>query len=178
MNFNLYRGGGDQARLRQAAETLNAAHDTRERVCRDLRQAVSISYNDNRVLEEQLKYLEQHQLSSARAREAYRQQFDIGQRTLLDLLDGENEYFDARRAYANAYYNRLIAQAGTLARTGTLLETLGVARESLPSVSELAGEETYIDGESVCPPVAPEALRVDKEALFAEAKRAMGDRRR
>lgn len=178
LNFNLYRGGGDKARLRQAAEDLNAAHDTRERVCRDLRQAVSISYNDNRVIEEQLTYLEQHQASSARAREAYRQQFDIGQRTLLDLLDGENEYFDARRAYANAYYNRLIAQAGTLARTGTLLETLGVARESLPSVSELAGEETYSAGESVCPPVAPEELHVDKEALFAEAKRAMGDRRR
>ena len=178
LNFNLYRGGGDQARLRQAAEQLNAAHDTRERVCRDLRQAVSISVNENRVIEEQLAYLNQHQLSSARAREAYRQQFDIGQRTLLDLLDGENEYFDARRAHTNAYYNRLVAQAGTLARTGALLETLGVARESLPTVSELAGEETYVDSASVCPPEAPEEMHIDKEALFAEAMRATGDRRR
>ena len=33
------------------------------------------------------------------AREAYRKQFDIGQRTLLDLLDTENEFFQARRTY-------------------------------------------------------------------------------
>src|SRR5690606_31992948 len=95
LSYNLYRGGGDRARLRQAAEELNAARDTRERVCRDLRQAVSIAFNENRVIEEQLLYLDQHQISSARARTAYRQQFDIGQRTLLDLLDGENEYFDS-----------------------------------------------------------------------------------
>jgi adhesin transport system outer membrane protein len=34
------------------------------------------------------------------ARDAYRQQFDIGQRSLLDLLNSENELHDARRAYA------------------------------------------------------------------------------
>jgi len=66
-------------------------------------------------LSRQLGFLDQHQLAIEKAREAYRKQFDIGQRSLLDLLDTENEYFQARRAYVNATYEHAIAHARTLA---------------------------------------------------------------
>lgn len=176
LNYNFYRGGGDQARLRQAAESLNSARDTRERVCRDVRQTVTIAYNEVQTIDEQLRYLDQHQLSTAKAREAYRQQFDIGQRTLLDLLDGENEYFDARRAYTNAEYNQIIAQARTLAGMGELLKALDVVREELPSEPDLAGEDAYVDAESICPPLFTEMMQVDKEAILSEALRTVGAR--
>ena len=55
-----------------------------------------------RKLQEQIGYFDQNKVSVEKARNAYRQQFDIGQRTLLDLLDTENELFQARRAVANA----------------------------------------------------------------------------
>ena len=38
-------------------------------------------------LKEQLGYRDTHQKSIENAREAYRKQYDIGQRTQLDLLD-------------------------------------------------------------------------------------------
>lgn len=172
--YNLYRGGGDQALLRQAAEELNGARDTREKVCRDLRQTVSIAFNEINTLEEQLVYLDQHQLSMSKAREAYRQQFDIGERTLLDLLDGENEFFDARRAYTNAEYAQIVAVARTLAGMGQLLPVIGAVREELPTVSELSQDEDYLDAASVCPPLAPDMLQVDKDALLQEALQSMG----
>lgn len=176
LNYNLYRGGGDQARLRQAAEELNSAKDTRERVCRDVRQTVTIAYNEVNTIDVQLGYLDQHQLSMSKAREAYRQQFDIGQRSLLDLLDGENEFFDARRAYTNAEYNQVIAQARTLAGMGRLLPTLEVVREELPSVRELAGQNAYVDPESICPPLYTEMMQIDKNAILSEAIRTIGTR--
>ncbi|MFN3987023.1 MAG: TolC family outer membrane protein [Rhodocyclaceae bacterium] len=171
LNYNLYRGGADEARLRQAAETLNASRDVREKVCRDIRQTVSIAMNDVSSLEAQLRHLDQHQLSMSKARQAYRQQFDIGQRTLLDLLDGENEYFDARRAYTNAAYNQMLAQARSLSGMGALLPALGVVRDGLPTEAELAGQETYLDAEAACPPLAPVAAVPDREAVLAEAMR-------
>lgn len=177
MSYNLYRGGADQARLRQAAEDLNGARDTREKVCRDIRQTLTIAYNDVSALDSQLRYLDQHQLSMSKARQAFRQQFDIGQRTLLDLLDNENEYFDARRAYAEAAYNQLIAQARSLAAMGQLLPALSVARENLPTLGELAGNETYLDPDAVCPPEAPGMIEIDKQALLAEALRTVGSPR-
>ncbi|CAM5462528.1 TolC family outer membrane protein [Thauera sp.] len=177
LNYNLFRGGADQARIRQAAETLNQSRDLREKACRDLRQTLSIAYNDSARLREQLGYLDQHQLAIAKAREAYRQQFDIGQRTLLDLLDTENEYFQARRAYTGARFDLLTAQARTLAGMGQLLPRLQVAREGLPSAAELGQDRDGIDPAELCPPDAPSMLQVDKDALFAEALREAGARR-
>lgn len=174
LNYNLFRGGSDQARIRQAADELNLAKDLREKACRDLRQTLSIAYNDTRRLTEQLGYLDQHQLSIEKAREAYRRQFDIGQRTLLDLLDTENEYFQARRAYVNARYDRVIAQARSLNGIGQLMSVLDVAREQMPTLAELDQDREGIDPESICPPDAPVPVLVDKEAIMAEALRDAG----
>lgn len=174
LNYNLFRGGADRARLRAAAESLNQAKDLREKACRDLRQTLSIAYNDVRRLNEQLGYLDQHQLSIEKARVAYRRQFDIGQRTLLDLLDTENEYFQARRAYVNAAYDEVIAQARTLAGIGRLMPALEVARENVPSAADLGQDRKGIDPATVCPPEAPTALTIDKEALLREALEAAG----
>lgn len=174
VSYNLYRGGADEARLRQAADNLNQARDLREKACRDLRQTLAIAYNDARRLLEQLRYLDQHQLSIEKAREAYRRQFDIGQRTLLDLLDTENEYFDARRAYVNASYDQFIAQARALSGMGQLMSALGVAREDMPSAAELGQDRSGIDPQSVCPADGPQPLEIDKAALLSEALKAVG----
>ncbi len=178
MSYNLYRGGADEARLRQSAENLNQARDLREKACRDVRQTLSIAYNDVQRLDEQLRYLDQHQLSIEKAREAYRRQFDIGQRTLLDLLDTENEYFQARRAYVGARYDQYTAQARALAGMGRLMTALEVAREDLPAAADIGQDRAGIDPETICPPEAPTPLEIDKEALLAEAMRAAGGMRK
>ncbi|BAL26142.1 TolC family outer membrane protein [Azoarcus sp. KH32C] len=174
VTYNLFRGGADEARLRQAGESLNQAKDLREKACRDVRQNVAIAFNDTNRLTEQLRYLDQHQLSIEKAREAYRRQFDIGQRTLLDLLDTENEYFESRRAYVNAIYDQVIAQGRTLAGMGQLMSAIGVAREDLPSPSELGQDRAGIDPETMCPPDAPRPLQIDKAAILSEALKASG----
>ena len=162
MNFNLFKGGSDRATVRQFAERLNQAKDLRDKACRDIRQTLSIAYNDVQRLDEQLKYLNQHQLSISKAREAYRKQFDIGQRTLLDLLDTENEYFQARRAYVNGDYDRKVAEARTLGGMGKLLPGLQVAREDLPALSELAADREAVSPSAACPAEAPEPSSVLK----------------
>jgi adhesin transport system outer membrane protein len=54
-------------------------------------------------------------LAIEKARDAYRQQFDIGQRSLLDLLNAENELYTAKRSYANAETDLQLAYARTQA---------------------------------------------------------------
>ena len=145
LNYNLYRGGADKAREVQAAEFQNEARNLQEKACRDARQTLAIAYNDVVRLTEQLGYLDQHRLSTEKAREAYRQQFDIGQRTLLDLLDTQNEYFEAGRAYTNAYYNQFVAQARTLSTMGKLVPALNVARADMPTPKDVGQERVGLD---------------------------------
>ncbi len=151
LNYNLFRGGADQARERQAVDQKEQARDLQEKACRDVRQTLSIAYSDVRSLNEQQRYLDQHRLSTEKSREAYRQQFDIGQRTLLDLLDSQNEYFEATRAYINARHNQATAQARTLAGMGQLVAALGVNRANVPSPQDAGQDRGGIDPAELCP---------------------------
>lgn len=141
MNYNLYRGGTDSARVRQAGEQFQSALELREKSCRDIRQTTTIAWNNVRKLREQMKYLDQHLLATEKARDAYRQQFDIGQRSLLDLLDTENELFQARRAYTNAQFDLRLAEYQVLSASHRLLPGLGLA-PSAASFPEMDAAES------------------------------------
>ena len=158
LNYNLFKGGSDRALSRQYAERLAQSKDLRDKACRDVRQTLAIAFKDIHNLSRQLGFLDQHQLSTEKARVAYRNQFDIGQRTLLDLLDTENEYFQARRAYVNAVHDHSIAHARTLAGMGRLLTALQVGRDGMPSAQELGQDRLEVDPDSQCPAEAPIVL--------------------
>ena len=166
MNFNLFNGFSDHNSVNQAAQKLNNSKDLRDKACVDTRQIVVIAYNDIEQLKEQEKYRTEHKNAIENAREAYRKQFDIGQRTLLDLLDTENEYFQAKRTLANTQYDIKTAYARTYAGQGQLLNKIGAARGGLPEYAR----EDYMDNENVCQSLAPEQLIIDKAALLADAK--------
>lgn len=160
-SVNLFRGGSDLASFRAASERVGEAVYDRELICRNVRQTTQIAYNDTQRLREQMEYIDQHRQSIERVRGAYQQQFDIGMRTLLDVLDSENEYFEASRAYVNAKYDVVIANARTLASMGQLLQTLEVANTDIPSLAELNSQGVKIDPESVCPAESPASLSLN-----------------
>ena len=171
-NYNLYNGGADKAAERQYWERFNVARDLRDKTCRDIRQTLLIAHNDTARLTEQLKYLGQHRLSTSKAREAYRKQFDIGQRSLLDLLDTENEYFQSQRAYVIAQYDQDIAYGRTHTAMGDLMNTLGLKRLETTGLSDARGKAAF-DPETVCPAAGPAQIEIDKEKLLADALAAI-----
>lgn len=174
MTWNLFNGGSDKAKAQEAADQVNVAKDLRDKTCRDIRQTLSIAFNDTRKLTDQLGFLDQHQLSIEKARDAYRQQFEIGQRSLLDLLDTENELFQAKRAFANAEIDLYMAYARTHAGIGQLQSTLGLENvlskdEKNRDTSELA------DYASACPAEAPNLYVANKESLNQRAMEMLGN---
>lgn len=175
LSYNLFRGGSDLARIRSASEQLNAAFDLRDKACRDIRQETRIAHNDVRRLAEQIRYLNQHQLSTEKARDAYRQQFDIGQRTLLDLLDTENELFQAKRALASAETDLQIAQIRVLAQTHQLLPALSLKTvEASPPQENSAGAEVE-DALIACSTELAPTITLDRDgALAARPPRGEG----
>ena len=151
ITYNLFRGGADRAKEKQAVSLSEQALDLQEKACRDVRQTLSLAYSDARSLNEQLGYRDRHRLATEKSREAYRQQFDIGQRTLLDLLDTQNEFFEASRSYVNARHDQATAQARTLAAMGTLTAALGVHRPDLPNSQSLGMDAADVDPATLCP---------------------------
>ena len=119
-NYNLYNGGADKAKIQRSVYTIEQARNLREDTIREVRESVRQSWNAFTSTERRMASLERHVSSMGKARDAYREQFRIGDRSLLDVLDGEIELYrsrrtlvEARRDYATALY-RLRASMGTL----------------------------------------------------------------
>ena len=169
LSYNLFNGGSDMARNRQYRERKNIAMDQREKSCRDMRQTLSIAYNEALRLTDQLSFIGLQVNLVEKTRAAYRDQFNIGQRTLLDLLNTQNEFFDARRSQVNADMDLSIAYIRTYAGMGTLLEHLGLKRledENNPDEQDLV----KVDLAELCPAIAPQDTTLDREALNRKAK--------
>ncbi|WP_179958428.1 TolC family outer membrane protein [Chitinimonas arctica] len=164
LNYNLFRGGADNARVRQFEAQLNAAYELRDKTCRDIRQTAQIAFNDIQRLGAQLGLLNQHELSTAKARDAYRQQFDIGQRSLLDLLDTENELFEARRALSNGEYDLQLARVKVLSYSSRLLGALQL-RPPQAKEPEQPGGVAEDDNLLRCSTELPPGLTLDKRNL-------------
>ncbi|NLY28859.1 MAG: TolC family outer membrane protein [Alcaligenaceae bacterium] len=127
MNYALFRGGSDTARLRQSSAQTLSARNVRDHTCRNLQQELSTTWNDIQRTRAQLPFLKDHEKSMEKVSVAAEQQFQIGQRSLLDLLDTANELFDSRRARLNGEYDLLKLEYRWLALAHRLLPELGLA---------------------------------------------------
>ena len=127
LRYNLFRGGADSAQIRQAEARVDRALADVAGLRNDLEREVRVAWEALQADRDQLTFLQIHAETSAEVVEAYRSQFKLGQRTLLDVLNAENELFNARSALVNGVYAVSADSYRLFAGTGRLLEVLGVA---------------------------------------------------
>ncbi|GAA4030678.1 TolC family outer membrane protein [Actimicrobium antarcticum] len=127
LRWNLYNGGSDTARVNETVALSGEAREIMNRTQRQVDQSTRLSWNAMTSAQIRLPSLRQHAESSALTRDAYTKQFSIGQRTLLDMLDAENETYTAASNFLNGQYLEVFAKYRLLADMGQLLSALGVA---------------------------------------------------
>ncbi|AOM00437.1 hypothetical protein BFX80_02865 [Cobetia marina] len=127
MRYNLYRGGRDQAEIRGRQAALETVEHDNDRVMRDVRDEIRLAWNARENLKRQIDYLESYVRAATDTRESYRKQFDIGRRTLLDLLDSESELFTSQQNLIRARFDLETANYRLLSATGALLDSMNVA---------------------------------------------------
>lgn len=141
VKYNLFAGGRDLAREKEAAYKIGEAKEIRQRAHRQVVEGVNLAWNAYELLTPQKMYIRDHVIAAKDTQVAYSQQFNLGQRTLLDLLDTENELFEARKDYLESEYDEIVSQYRVLNATGQLLDSLRVTR---PDVWQ--GERDYEGG--------------------------------
>jgi adhesin transport system outer membrane protein len=131
LRYNLYRGGADTARVREAAYNVNEAKEIRSRTYRQLEEAVRLAWAAYEATARQVPLLEAQVTAAIATREAYEKQFNIGQRTLIDLLNSENEVLDGQVSLVNAKADRLNAYHRLFEAMGRLVEHFGVGASAV-----------------------------------------------
>lgn len=120
MRYNLYAGGGDRARKREAAARRLAAGDRLNALRRRLEEQTRRAWIAMERSDEKRKLLAAQQSTADRVVEIYRKEFEIGQHSLLDLLGSERERFNVRVRRIDADKEALLARYQLLAAMGRL----------------------------------------------------------
>lgn len=126
MRYNLFRGGGDDARIRQTVERETAATEALNNAKRAIEEEVSKAWHSMTAAKDAQRFYETHVQMTTEVLDSFRSQFDIGKRTMLDLMNSENELFQAKSTRTAGQYNLLLAQHRLLAGMGGLVATLGL----------------------------------------------------
>ncbi len=137
MKYNLFRGGADSARKREYYNLYYAAIEERKQACLNVRQEISNDFNNIEALRQQVVLTDVSMRAQDKTRLAYRDQFNRGKRSLLDLLDSQNEYFDSERAHMTAVVDLVAAEASTLSNMGLLLASLEVDGINADKIAEM-----------------------------------------
>ncbi len=172
LSYNLFRGGADSARKREFYNLYYAAIEERKQACLNVRQLISNDFNDMANLRQQVVLTDISMRAQDKTRSAYRDQFARGQRTLLDLLDSQNEFFDSQRAHISATTELLASEASTLANMGMLLASLevgGLNAEKIAAMElDLSRNPKDENTHALCP-AEPESMASTEDVLAALA---------
>ncbi|MDD9195228.1 outer membrane channel protein TolC [Aliivibrio sp. S3MY1] len=122
LNIPLYSGGNTNSLTSQAEFQYVAASQDLEATYRDVTKNVRAYNNNINASIGALKAYEQTVISAKSALEATEAGFDVGTRTIVDVLDSTRRLYDANRNLANARYDYILSVLQLKQAVGTLSE--------------------------------------------------------
>ena len=127
MRWNLFRGGIDRANRREALQRVSEDKSRRLSALIDAGEEMRRSWNRVEASHRRVEELGRSVQFNIETRDAYVAQFEVARRTLLDVLDAENELFQSRGQLVSVEIDELRASYRVLAVAGVLLKSLGIA---------------------------------------------------
>jgi hypothetical protein len=155
LTWNVFNGGIDEARRTEAAHRIGSARADTMDTERALAEQPRRAWHALEAARERVDILREQVAANEQVVRTYRQEFSIGVRDLLDVLDSENELFLARSALTSSEHVVEYAVHRVLAGMGQLAAALGAPRpEEAVATARLAagitpdyafGERTLVD---------------------------------
>ena len=100
LNYNLYNKGNDKLDKEKSQLAVQQEQQTMDNLVRELKESLEFSWQNYVLNQEKMGYLNQHVEYSKATLDAYQDEFRIGRRDLINLLDAENEYNTALKEIA------------------------------------------------------------------------------
>jgi len=127
MNYNLFRGGADKAKVEEYSARYNAAIENENNIKRMIEEEVGRAWVARKASKISLDFYLESAAKASSVKEAYKAQYDIGKRTLLDLMNTESEMFQAKSALISGTYTVEQSEYRLLAVMGGILKLFNMA---------------------------------------------------
>ncbi|MCX5832888.1 MAG: TolC family protein [Deltaproteobacteria bacterium] len=172
LNFNIFNGGYNKARISQTAQQIKEAEAILNNTKRQIIQSVRLSWEAYKAAQEKVVFLEEYVKATGATADAFTAQWNIGRRTMFDLLDTQAEYITAKASLANSRYDMLYAEYRVLNSLGKLVNTLGLQwpeESRIDGATPAAAPVTAVAPKAAEPAAAPSVSEPPKPADAAPA---------
>lgn len=91
LNYSLYNGGADSSQKQKYISLLNYEYENKNKLKRDVVESLGLSWDAYKMISKQYKYQVEYRDLTIKTKNAYNEEFQLGRRTLIDLLDVQDE---------------------------------------------------------------------------------------
>ena len=162
LRYNLFNGFKDQARRAETAHLISEAREIRNNTHRQVVESIRLSWMAYQAAQQRIDYLQQRVTATTETASSYTKQFNLGKRTLLDVLDTEAEVIDAKQSLVEAEFNGLYSQYRILNGLGMLAKSFDL---EWPKEAQVENEDKAEQKDSKVK-VSSEIKSFDSKALF------------
>jgi outer membrane protein, adhesin transport system len=145
LKWNIFDGGINRAKYQEMVRRASEARFRLHELVRYAEEDVRTAWNSMSTQDKVGQELEVQSRVSDDLLLSYREQFNVGRRSLLDVLDAQNTRYNVQVRLETARFAEQFAEYQVLAATNNLLESLQL---KAPSGSEAYAREKYNYGPS------------------------------
>jgi len=110
VSYNLFNGGADEAAKRNKLSRLSQEVDVTNDLKRQVVEGMDLSWGSYELALDQIPFLKDYKSQSAETLKLYSKEYELGERSLLDLLATENDLKRANDELITAKYNLLLSK--------------------------------------------------------------------
>jgi outer membrane protein, adhesin transport system len=141
MRWNIFDGGINRAKVQEMVRRASQSRYRLYELQRDAEADVRTAWTTMNSQSDIVGKVERQSQVSDDLLLSYRSQFNVGRRSLLDVLDAQNTRYNTQVRLETSRFSQLFAQYQTLAATNSLLDALSIA----PGAGAGADERTRFD---------------------------------
>ncbi len=147
LKYNIFNGFADSSALQKSRSQIHQEVESKNNLRRQVVEGLNLSWAAHKKLSEQLVHLEDYKKFSLKTLTLYSKEYDLGRRSLLDLLSAQNDFIGSKSQIINTEYSRLFAKYRILDAMGILVSTMMNGSESVYSNVGLAQNSVSVSDE-------------------------------
>jgi len=140
LTYNIFNGFSDTADIQKSISQVHQEIESKNDLRRQVIEGINLAWAANIKLQEQLIYLKNYKEYSLKTLTLYSKEYDLGRRSLLDLLSAQNDFIGAKAQIVSTEYSMLFAKYRILDAMGTLVQNVIGDTEPIYSNVGLANE--------------------------------------
>jgi len=162
LSYNFFNGFSDQAEIQKNVSKIHQEIATKHDLRRQVIQGLQLSYASYVKLQEQMIQLQAYKTYTLKTLTLYAKEYDLGRRSLLDLLSAQNDFIGAKAQIINTQYSLLFAKYRILDAMGIMVSSILDDTNALYLKVDLGLQKKHIEDE------LPVYLDNDNDLIVAE----------